>query len=155
MSLTHKAFQLKLVNNWKMTFAWSQNSPGPSHITSHALKDLSYGTFQGLCQVKYPSGLLQSRIIWIEREPKVSSWRSGSILHLDCGDLVRLVSKVEAVLNHDMWCCLHIHICRKRNNLQGKNAKKALYFAMTWDLYILVFYILWPLSGYFFRLRMF
>ena len=101
---------------------------------------------RGLCQVKHPFELLHSWIIWIEPEPKVSSWRSGSILHVDCGDLVRLVSKVEAVLNHDMWCCLHIHIFRKGTICRGRMQKGSLFCDNRgWDLYILVFYIFWPL----------
>ena len=101
---------------------------------------------RGLRQVKHPFELLHGRIVWIEREPKVSSWRSGSILHVDCGDLVRLVSKVEAVSNHDMWCCLHIHICR------GRMQKRL--FILRWQrlrfIYFSLLYFLTPLGRFFF-----
>ena len=104
---------------------------------------------RGLCQVKHPFELLHSRIIWIEREPKVSSWRSGSILHVDCGDLVRLVSKVEAVLNHDMWCCLHIHIFRKGTIYRGRMQKRL--FILRWQrLRFIYFSLLYFLERFLF-----
>ena len=135
VSLTHKAFRLLLVNNWKMTFAWSQNSPGPSHITSHALKYLSCGTFQGC----YHRPVSSKTPFWTppQLDYMDSTWTESQLLKVGINFACGLWRPCQAGFRSG-GCIKSWYVMlspysyfQKGNNLQGKNAKKALYFAMT------------------------